>query len=106
MKERKKIDPEISKSEETMELFIKDTIIRNKEFNSLNIFESIQELQKMIPYGCDKLFIEINTRKLMSLSKYKKLIGEEMQKMGIYCIFFKTCSNPKISGIKNGTIKN
>jgi phage FluMu protein Com len=37
----------------------------------------------MICTGCNKLFIETNTKKLISLSKYKKLIREEMQKMGI-----------------------
>jgi hypothetical protein len=46
----------------------------------------------MIPTRCNKLFIEIDSKKLMSLSKYKKLIREEIQKMGIYCIFFKTYS--------------
>jgi hypothetical protein len=81
MKERKKLDIEISESEEIMESFIKDNIIMNKEFNSLNIFESIQELLKMLPHKYNKLFIEIDTKKLMSLSKYKRLIREEMQKM-------------------------
>jgi hypothetical protein len=56
-----------------MESFIKDGIIMNKEINFLNIFESIQELQKMIPTRCNKLFIEIDTAKLMSLSRYKRL---------------------------------
>jgi hypothetical protein len=37
----------------------------------------------MIFYGGDKLFIEIDTRKLMSLSKYKRLIREKMQKIRI-----------------------
>jgi hypothetical protein len=55
----------------------------NKEINFLYIFESIQELQKMIPTRCNKLFIEIHSGKLMSLSIYKKLIREEMQKMEI-----------------------
>jgi hypothetical protein len=55
----------------------------NKEFNSLNIFESIQELKKMILYECDKLLIEIDTKRLMSLSRYKRLIREEMQKIKI-----------------------
>jgi hypothetical protein len=67
-----------------MESFIKDNIIMNKEFNSLNIFESIQELQKMIPFGCDKLFIEME-------SKYKRLIREEIQKMGIHPFYTAYC---------------
>jgi hypothetical protein len=47
MKERKNINSIISSSEETMESFIKDSIILNKEVNLLNIFKSIQELQKI-----------------------------------------------------------
>jgi hypothetical protein len=102
MKEKKKLDIEISESEEIMESFIK----MNREFTSMNIFESIQELQKMLPHECNKLFIELDTKKLMSLSRFKKLIKDEMQKMGIPPLFFKTYSYPKISEIKNGIIKD
>jgi hypothetical protein len=37
----------------------------------------------MIPTKYNKLFIEIDSGKLMSLLKYKRLIREEIQKMGI-----------------------
>jgi hypothetical protein len=82
MKERKKVNPIINK-EETMESFIKDSIIMNKEVNLLNIFESIHELQRMILIKTNKLFVNKETGILMSLSKYKRVIREEMQKMNI-----------------------
>jgi superfamily II RNA helicase len=82
-KKRKKINPIISNSEETMESFFKESLIMKKVVNLLNIFESIQELQNMINTKSNKLFIDRDTEVLMSLSKYKKLIREEMQKMGI-----------------------
>jgi hypothetical protein len=68
-KERKNINSIISKSEETMELFIKDSLIMKKEVNLLNIFESIPELQKMTIIKTNKLFIYKDTGELMSLSK-------------------------------------
>jgi hypothetical protein len=75
MKEGKKISTIINSSEETMESFIKDNLIMNKEINLLNIFDSIQELQKMIPIKTNKLVIDKDTGILMSLSKYKKSKG-------------------------------
>jgi hypothetical protein len=54
----------------------------NKEVNLLNIFESIQKLQKMITTTTNKLFIDIDTGRLMSLSKYKT-IKKEMQNIRI-----------------------
>jgi hypothetical protein len=42
-----------------------------KEVNLLNIFESILDLQRMIPIKTNKLFIDKETGILMSLSKYK-----------------------------------
>jgi hypothetical protein len=60
-----------------MELFIKDSLITKKEVSLLNIFETIQKLQKMTIIKTNKLFMD----KLMSLSRYKRLIREEMQKM-------------------------
>jgi hypothetical protein len=46
LKERKKVNPIIIGSKKTMESFIKNNIIMDKEVNLLNIFEYIQELQK------------------------------------------------------------
>jgi hypothetical protein len=99
----------LSKSEEVMESFIKNNLIMKKEVNLLNIFESIQKLQKMTIIKTNKLLTVKNAGELMSLSKYKKLIREEMQKMNtfiLYSIFIKTYSYSKITKIENGIIQN
>jgi hypothetical protein len=63
-----------------MESFIKESLIMKKEINSLNVFEAIQELKRMLIYKTNELFTSKDTGSLMSLSKYKRLIKEEMQK--------------------------
>jgi hypothetical protein len=78
--ERKKNNPIVSKSEETMESFIKDSLIMKKGVSLLNISESIQKLQKMITIKSNKLFIDKYIKILISLLKYKKLIKKKMQK--------------------------
>jgi hypothetical protein len=51
----------------------------------------------------NKLFINKDMRRLMSLSKYKKLIREEMEKMGISLFYIAYSLKHKI---KNGIIQN
>jgi hypothetical protein len=62
-----------------MESFIKDSLI-TKKVKLLNIFETIQELKKMVITKTNKLFIDRNTGEVMSLSEYKRLIREQNKK--------------------------
>jgi hypothetical protein len=73
------MNPIISNSEETIESFIKNSIIMNNNINLLNIFESIQELQRIMSVKSNKLFINIDTGRPMSLSKHITMIRKEMQ---------------------------
>jgi hypothetical protein len=82
--ERKKKDNPIRISNG---IIIKDSLTMKKEVNLLNIFEPIQDLQKMIDVKTNKLFTDKDTKKLMSLLKYKRLIKKEVQKINISAFY-------------------
>jgi hypothetical protein len=52
-------------------------VITRKKVRLLNIFETIQKLQKMVITKTNKLFMDKNTGKLKLLSKHIKRLAEE-----------------------------